>query len=193
MARSRCWPSKFHGKRLNSPNDVVVHRSGALVHRSAATASSALTRGSRASLELPESRLSRWTRTHQSGRRRRRTLHRRAEWPLLLARLHEALRRRHGASGAGTPQRHPGRWRWWVARAWAGRGWRPSRSEPSRAAPTASGATSATATSGQRGWAGAGYDGVHVIAPDGTESAKSAAGNLQRTSASAARSATGCS
>ena len=133
---------KFNGKRLNSPNDVVVHPDGSIWFTDPPYGIRGDYEGNRAESETKEAV---YRVDPQSGRVALVTRRgRRTERPVLLARLHEALRRGHGRAARDQGLGRRGRGAAQSARASRRSTFRaPARRPP----PTASAATS-TATSG---------------------------------------------
>ena len=178
----------FDGKRLNSPNDVVVKSDGSIWFTDPPFGILGYYEGHKAEPELPTNvyRVDRPDRQrHRDGRRRQP-----AQRPRLLA-------RRERSSTSSSPRAMP-RARIRVydvvddgtqARPTAG-----CSSTPGRAArPTASASTSTAICGAAGAWASAELDGVRVFNPPRNRSATSPCRSAAPTSASAAASATGCS
>ena len=149
---------KFQGKRLNSPNDIVVHPDGGIWFTDPGLRHSmATTKGTRANSEIKEAvyRIDRKTGqmdkvTDEIGQ---------AERPLLLARLQEAVHRRHRHAARDHRLRRGRQRRCATASA-------SSSARYSRAPERPSAADGIRCDIDGNIWAGA-RPGVQVIAPDG--------------------------
>ena len=163
---------KFEGKPLNAPNDVVVHPDGGIWFTDPGYGSLMNYEGHKGELEIKEAVYRIDPKTGKIDKVDRRDVQ--AQRPLLLARLQEALRRRHRrlALREGAEEHHGLRRDRRRQEARQGQGIRRRWRWRSRARRAGFADGIRADTDGNiwvgAGWVGDGYDGVHVFAPDGT-------------------------
>jgi gluconolactonase len=158
---------KFEGKRFNAPNDAVVHPNGDIWFTDPGYGSLMHYEGQQGRVGTEGSRLSHRREDRQDRQGHRRTLQ--AQRPLLLARLQEALRRRHRREPSQDAPKNIKVWDVVDDRSLADGKEFASMMLDDKAG-FADGIRCDTDGNiwASAGWVGDGYDGVHVFAPDGT-------------------------